>query len=491
MSNRSLIACAGLVHFVAAIFSAGYFHSDEHFQILELAGLKLGFNSPHDLAWEFTNKMRPAIQPALAYLVVKVMGLLGLDNPFRAAIVLRLLSGALGMASSLMLYQVFRRQIRSARLCHWFLVLSLLTWFMVYVHIRYSAESWCGSLFFTGLGLYLYAVEHTKVRAWQLLLAGLLLGLSFAFKAQAGLLIAGFALWLVVIKRAPLPQLSVLGVGFAISIVICSGLDRWFYGSWILSSWNYLNGNILENNLARFSQDPWWYYFKAVFTSAIPPWSVALIIGISFFLIRCWSSPITFALIPYLLVHMAIGHKELRFLFPLVNAIPVMLVLAAHHFNEIMPRQSGTGNRIANASRWFARSFVVLNFVLLGLVCFIPSRSQIRLFEVIYERNYRNLYVLSDNDPYSFFELHNNFYKRRTLNVMRPTQVTSPRLGDMRTAGSAVLAQGSFKNAEACGPRDGFRKIYQSLPNWLRTIKVTGWQKRTKIYCLYEPVGTA
>jgi len=35
---------AALAFFIAALFSVGYHHFDEHFQIMEFAGLKLGLN---------------------------------------------------------------------------------------------------------------------------------------------------------------------------------------------------------------------------------------------------------------------------------------------------------------------------------------------------------------------------------------------------------------------------------------------------------------
>ncbi len=51
---------------LTSIFSLGYHHFDEHFQILEFAGSKLDLTTPNNLPWEYDYQMRPAIQPAIA-----------------------------------------------------------------------------------------------------------------------------------------------------------------------------------------------------------------------------------------------------------------------------------------------------------------------------------------------------------------------------------------------------------------------------------------
>ena len=399
MSTRSLITLAVFIHVIAAVGSTGYYHSDEHFQILEFAGLKLGFNSPTDMPWEYRLEMRPAIQPALAYVLIEFLGSIGLDNPFHSAIILRLCSAAIGLASAWLLYAALVRELRSETLRRWFLALSLTTWFVVYIHIRYSAESWSGAMFFAGLGVYLLAADQHKPQPKLILLAGLLFGLSFAFKAQVGVLLAGFGGWLLAIKRPNVSHLARLGVGFASVVGLSICVDRWFYGHWTLTSWNYLNANIMQHNLARFSQEPWWYYFKAIIEAAIPPYSIVLMLGIAAYCIRYWSSPITFAVIPYLLVHMALGHKELRFLFPLVNAVPTMLVLGLQKF--VAPEgQRDIADQLKNrAAWWFVRSFIVLNVCLLTVICLTPARSQTQLLEIIYDRHYRKLYVTGGPDP--------------------------------------------------------------------------------------------
>ena len=43
---------------ISSIFSVGFFHPDEHYQILEFANYKMGNINPTQLPWEFHEKIR-------------------------------------------------------------------------------------------------------------------------------------------------------------------------------------------------------------------------------------------------------------------------------------------------------------------------------------------------------------------------------------------------------------------------------------------------
>jgi len=48
--HRWVISIAFIVYGITAINCIGYFHFDEHYQIIEFASLKLSLNNPSDLA---------------------------------------------------------------------------------------------------------------------------------------------------------------------------------------------------------------------------------------------------------------------------------------------------------------------------------------------------------------------------------------------------------------------------------------------------------
>jgi phosphatidylinositol glycan class B len=182
---RWIVLLGVLLHLAAALFSTGYFALDEHFQILEFAALKLGSNQPADLSWEYDSQIRPALQPAVAYVVASGLQVLGSGNPFTVATVLRLLSSALSLLCMYLLYVALRRELPTDRLRIWLIYLSLGLWFLPYLHARFSAEILGGTFFWIGLAvLYrtLTAADPDARSPGQDILVGLFLGLGFILR---------------------------------------------------------------------------------------------------------------------------------------------------------------------------------------------------------------------------------------------------------------------------------------------------------------------
>ena len=84
-----------------ALLSRGVYHSDEHYQILEYAHMKL-FGTPtvDHLAWEYPLQMRSGVQPFVAWFLVDLFrGLTaaGIWSPWLAVTLLQLLSALLSV----------------------------------------------------------------------------------------------------------------------------------------------------------------------------------------------------------------------------------------------------------------------------------------------------------------------------------------------------------------------------------------------------------
>ena len=58
MKHYIVSLVAFMIFAISAIFNNGYYHPDEHYQIIEFAELKTGNNQQSDLAWEYTAKIR-------------------------------------------------------------------------------------------------------------------------------------------------------------------------------------------------------------------------------------------------------------------------------------------------------------------------------------------------------------------------------------------------------------------------------------------------
>src|SRR5207244_3098177 len=89
--KRWLLISAGL-HLVAAVFSLGFYHTDEHFQILEFLNYLLGLSPASDLPIEFHRQIRSWMQPGIYFVLLKALSVVGVKNPFFWALAIRLFS---------------------------------------------------------------------------------------------------------------------------------------------------------------------------------------------------------------------------------------------------------------------------------------------------------------------------------------------------------------------------------------------------------------
>ena len=100
--ERQAFLLALFLLILTSYFSVGYHHFDEHFQILEFAGLKLDLTTQSELPWEYHSQMRAALQPAIvvgAHAAFRVLGLA--ENPFTIAFLLRCTSAILSLVAKI------------------------------------------------------------------------------------------------------------------------------------------------------------------------------------------------------------------------------------------------------------------------------------------------------------------------------------------------------------------------------------------------------
>jgi phosphatidylinositol glycan class B len=458
---------------ITTFFSSGYYHFDEHFQILEFAGLKLNMTVAANLPWEYTYQMRPAIQPAIVVLVFRLFSVPGVTSPFIITYVLRILSAAVAFTGMYLIYKAFYRSILNDALKLWFSLLSFFLWFMIFNNVRFSSENWSGNIFLIAFSL-LY-IKHTD-RKRHFLYIGMLLGLAFLFRYQTGFLIAGFILWHLLIKKNYVNTIILI-----LGVVILFGagvlIDRWFYGNWTLTAWNYFNMNILQNRVSDFGIRPWWYYIERVFVQGIPPFSIVYIISFIFYFIFKRKDLLTWTLLPFLLIHFIIGHKEIRFLFPVIGFLPIIIIKSVQIIQE---RWNGTFPE-HKLVRKFAQLFWIVNLIFLVIIAFTPADGQISLYRKVYSdyESPATMYYTRDN-PYNRV-LDINFYKRANLEIVKIDSVGNIDFNAKRK----LLFVTKDKNI-LDDLRTQKRLIYSTFPDWIRIFNFNNWMSRTNCWYVYE-----
>lgn len=97
--HRYCFFSASLVFLITALNSHGFYHADEHYQVLEFAMFKEGTNEIKDLAWEFKEKIRSGLMPSIAFLLFSILKFFNLTEPHLQAQILRLLTAAFALIS--------------------------------------------------------------------------------------------------------------------------------------------------------------------------------------------------------------------------------------------------------------------------------------------------------------------------------------------------------------------------------------------------------
>ena len=306
---------------ITAINSVGYHHADEHYQIIEFANYFLGNVPANDLPWEFKARIRPSVQPLIAAGFFKTLNLLGLNDPFVLTMLLRISTGLFGLWVYVKFIQTWvNREVQGKGIPILLAMSAFFLWFMPYLIVRFSSENLSSLFFLWGIAHYFSDRENK-----QLVFVGLLLGLSFVFRFQMVIAVAGFVAWLVIVERLKISKTVSVLIGGLLGLIVMLICDYWFYGEFVFSPWNYLSSNLIEGKAASFGVDPWWMYFEELWFYLTPIGVLLSLVSFSFWVYHYKKSPFLWILIPFLLVHSLIGHKEFRFLFPIVFVLPVLL----------------------------------------------------------------------------------------------------------------------------------------------------------------------
>ena len=331
ITSRTLIYLGCLFTLLYVIFSDGFYHPDEYFQILEYAHMKLFGTSPEELPWEYQAMMRPGFQPLIAYGLGKLLTSIHFYDPFILQALLRLFSGTLSVIALLLFCRAIRPFFRTENEEKWYLILGFFVWFMAYFHVRFSSETLSGNLLLLLVSMLLLFRQKDRRHPflWGLWM-GLLAGTAFIVRFQVGFALLGFGVWLLVYLRKG-SLLSGLGLGVVTMLGVGTAADRWLYGIWTCTPMNYLHENILQGHIDSFGIDPWWYYLAYIPLEGGILFGVLLLVAVVVFIWKNLRHPLTWMLIPFLIAHQAIGHKEVRFLFPFLAFAPFILVWACRN----------------------------------------------------------------------------------------------------------------------------------------------------------------
>ena len=471
------VKIASLVIFtITAFFSVGHLQSDEHFQILEFAQYKLGKISAEELPWEFGEKMRPSIQPWIAYTFIKFFDFIGLKNPFTITLLFRLMSALLLWYVIISLNKiVIKNYFKTTKWANIFYVSTLLLWFIPFTSVRFSSENIAALFLLLGF-LQLFKKQSNISFA----LAGTYWGLSFLFRYQLGLSVFGAYLFLLLIEKTSILKLLISIIPLLIIIAFGVYLDTLFYDEFTIAPYNYVKANILDDKASNFGTSPFFAYLYLFLGKAIPPISLVLFAGFIAGVKPLKKHIFFWAIIPFIIIHSVIAHKEIRFMFPvsyLFIFISVYGIMKYFEHKEVKIWQ-----------RKVVKFSLYLNVLLLVIMTFKPMNGTVKLFHYIHANfNDTPTYIISTKRPiYSMLvDLKSTFYTAENVKneVVKPEDIQAHLKKNDINECYILHEKFDFKI-----PLENYtvEKVYYEYPEWIKKIEFIDWQKKLRTKTIFK-----
>jgi phosphatidylinositol glycan class B len=405
---------AFVVYAVSAFHNTGFYYYDEHYQIIEFAELKSGRNNPSDLAWEYKEKIRPAIQPLMAFIGFSLMRGLGVQDSYVLITILRLFTALLALAI-ITFFVNKTKHLLPANLESIYRFISYFLWFIPFLNIRFSSEAYSGLSFILAVALIYTYGKH------RYLLIGCLLGLSFIFRYQTIFMSVGFVLWMAIIQKVDFKSLLRLFAGSILVLILGFGIDYWFYQTSTSTFVNYFIANIIEQKMVMYGVSPWHLYFTSSLNAMTFPIAIIIWVSVTEQLICSYKSWLPWVILPFLIFHICVSHKEMRFLFPLVNFVPLTIMLALKDLLAL--RNTVVKNAIVNYTLYVV-VFVsaITNVVALAMVACSPAdgTGRMNITQTI-RRQFQGkkvfLWTVDTPNPYRLLVPKQKFYRDTNVTV--------------------------------------------------------------------------
>jgi GPI mannosyltransferase 3 len=495
---------------VAAWFSYGFFQWDEYYQVTEFVSHKLGKTPAAELPWEYQTRIRPWMQPGLYYLAARAAMLVGVKNPFTLAFIFRAITGLCGwvaIVSMMLSARVFFAESAMRRLA---VIILALLWLIPYLAVRTSSESLSGDFFTLGVAALVLgssapfsneADRSSGVGARRryplaaLLFAGICFGIAFEFRFQIAFAMAGVVGWIAFVgsesRHRGVINACLILAAVVPPIIAGTLIDHWGYGDWCFVPWNYFNFNILQHRADAFGTSPIWsYFFLMVYADEgfLAPvallWTVAMLVT----WVRHARHLVTWATLPFFLVHCLVGHKEIRFLFPMTLLATFFFLLAYSPSAAVERRPKFARWLWDRRNRWPAKFIYATNIVGLAIACLVCGRRTIEMQRFIYDQYGAGCraYLLGQKNPYQNFSYNMYFYRPegfvfaelRNFDELKETMSHGPR------PFLFITDQISLADEQA-GIVPEAKLVWRSYPSWLEHFNYFHWLDRARTFSMY------
>jgi phosphatidylinositol glycan class B len=482
-SEYSKFFFAGLIfNLLCAWFSLGYNHPDEHFQVLEFCNYKLGFSPATALPWEFKNRMRPSLLPYFMYVLARFFQWMGAYNPFTIGFILRLITGIASWFITCRLCVILFKNFKTKEAQKLLVLMSLFLWFMPYLDVRYSSENISGLLLLYGVYLLLINKEKGRESILAYLMVGFLFGVSFFIRIQAGFALGGLAAWLIFVEKTKWKYLFIMALSAIIAIGLNILLDSKFYGELTFTPYNYYFQNITLHKAEGYGSYPWWWYLLEFTIRVIPPLSLVLLVMFFAGVYKNPRSIMVWIIVPIIVLHSVIAHKEMRFLFPVTF---VFFYLTALGFDYFFTKPS----YIKIHKYIYIISLIIIIPAFLYRT-FTPAALAVKYDEYLYYHITKKntiMFSLRSEPDYEMADLIDNYYRNPNINsVLLDSigQINSYMLNNHTDTAYYM----NKKNLKFDYQVPGYKKemLFTYIPSFVLKFNINDWESRAQIWSIYR-----
>lgn len=479
-----------ILYTITAWYSLGYYYFDEHYQVLEFANLKLGLTTADHLPWEHKAQIRAVAQPFVYILFYRIVALFDINDPYSLTFLTRLLSMCFSLIT-IRLYVLTNIKTIIPRFRKYFISFSYLLWFIPFLSIRFASETWSGNLIILAIIMVIRASEKPQR---NLIYCGIFMGLAFIFRFQSAFALLGLVSYTYFIGKYKIKHIAFMILA---SIAVLAGstlLDSWFYNSFVFTPWNYFQANIINGVASSFGTSPWYYYFETMLTKSILPIGAAILFLVFIAIIENPRHIAVWVTTPFLLIHMIVPHKELRFLFPLINILPILLTLGLEGISARLLR-------IAKRSKWIITGFVIclalINIVALSVMAFRPMRNGEKVItSIIYHANpNRNASVIIEKGVNPFNPLGNvqesTYYQKGLVIIEQEEVIKGTRLPETSKPIFFICKKQSadFPDNEEIIRKYNLIFKAQSIPSWIESLSIyLPWTRHNDPLLLFSQI---
>jgi phosphatidylinositol glycan class B len=275
-----------------------------------------------------------------------------------------------------------------------------------------------------------------------------------------GFLILGLGLHMLFVQNK-FKMLASLALTFVATSLIAIYLDYWGYQSWTFTPWEYLRANLIDAKIDQFGRSPWWYYPWQSIIKLTPFFAIPCLAGLVLFIKKMPRHQWVWMSVPFIVFHFFIGHKELRFLYPVLPLIVAMTL-------TIIPRLQ---------HRPWSYILCSLNILLLLFVGLRPANSLYQLYRVIWNQpDIKTLYVLPDSKG-QHLQWERKILTRSDLNPVNIKHINDIQSSSFWALGAQSLHDEWWENKKC-------QIHYRKYPLWVQTIDYFKWLKRSTLWSL-------